>query len=73
MSQTETELAMRIKSYIRETGPIPVSEYMSLCLLDATHGFYPTRDPLGSEADFITAPGPRYYDGRYFALCPARP
>lgn len=56
MSQTETDLAKRIKSYIRETGPIPVSEYMSLCLLDPTHGFYPTRDPLGSEGDFITAP-----------------
>lgn len=56
MSQTETELSKRIKSYIRETGPIPVSEYMSLCLLDPTHGFYPTRDPLGSEGDFITAP-----------------
>ena len=56
MSQTETKLAKRIKSYIRETGPIPVSEYMSLCLLDPTDGFYPTRDPLGSEGDFITAP-----------------
>lgn len=56
MSQTETNLAKRIKSYIRETGPIPVSEYMSLCLLDPTDGFYPTRDPLGSEGDFITAP-----------------
>ena len=56
MSQTETTLAKRIKSYIRETGPIPVSEYMSLCLLDPHDGFYPTRDPLGSEGDFITAP-----------------
>lgn len=56
MSQTETELALRIKSYIGGTGPIPVSEYMSLCLLDPSHGFYPTRDPLGSDGDFITAP-----------------
>ncbi|MEP6342886.1 MAG: SAM-dependent methyltransferase [Maricaulaceae bacterium] len=56
MNQTETELSTRIKSYIRDTGPIPVSEYMSLCLLDPTHGFYPTRDPLGSDGDFITAP-----------------
>jgi NADH dehydrogenase [ubiquinone] 1 alpha subcomplex assembly factor 7 len=56
MSQTETKLAARIKAYIRETGPIPVSEYMSLCLLDPVDGFYPTRDPLGSEGDFITAP-----------------
>lgn len=52
----DTKLAKRIKSYIRETGPIPVSEYMSLCLLDPVDGFYPTRDPLGSDGDFITAP-----------------
>jgi len=56
MAQTETKLSARLKDYIRETGPLPVSEYMSLCLLDPKDGFYPTRDPLGSEGDFITAP-----------------
>lgn len=33
-----------------------VAEYMTLCLLDPVDGYYPTRDPLGSEGDFITAP-----------------
>ncbi len=33
-----------------------VAEYMSLCLLDPKYGYYPTRDPLGSDGDFITAP-----------------
>ena len=33
-----------------------VAEYMTLCLLDPTDGYYPTRDPLGSDGDFITAP-----------------
>lgn len=33
-----------------------VAEYMTLCLLDPKHGYYPTRDPLGSDGDFITAP-----------------
>lgn len=32
------------------------AEYMSLCLLDPKDGYYPTRDPLGSDGDFITAP-----------------
>ncbi len=33
-----------------------VAEYMGLCLLDPKDGYYPTRDPLGSDGDFITAP-----------------
>lgn len=53
---TETPLARRIKARIAETGPISVAEYMTLCLLDPVDGYYPTRDPLGSEGDFITAP-----------------
>lgn len=53
---TETALSMRIKARIRETGPMSVAEYMTLCLLDPVDGYYPTRDPLGSEGDFITAP-----------------
>jgi len=53
---TETALSKRIKARIRETGPMSVAEYMTLCLLDPVDGYYPTRDPLGSEGDFITAP-----------------
>lgn len=41
---------------IRAEGPISVAEYMALCLLDPVDGYYPTRDPLGSNGDFITAP-----------------
>jgi len=33
-----------------------VAEYMGVCLLDPKDGYYPTRDPLGSDGDFITAP-----------------
>lgn len=46
----------KLKNLIREAGPVSVAEYMTLCLLDPVHGYYPTRDPLGSEGDFITAP-----------------
>ncbi len=49
-------LRQRILSRIRAEGPLSVAEYMGICLLDPKDGYYPTRDPLGSEGDFITAP-----------------
>ena len=49
-------LADRLKDRIREAGPISVAEYMTICLLDPVQGYYPTRDPLGADGDFITAP-----------------
>ncbi|WP_298912157.1 SAM-dependent methyltransferase [uncultured Algimonas sp.] len=51
-----TALAQRIRARIDRTGPISVAEYMTLCLLDPVDGYYPTRDPLGSDGDFVTAP-----------------
>jgi SAM-dependent MidA family methyltransferase len=41
---------------IREDGPMPVAEYMALCLSHPDHGYYITRDPLGQGGDFTTAP-----------------
>ena len=52
MSPLETEL----RTLIETNGPIPVSEYMALCLGHPTYGYYMTRDPLGRAGDFITAP-----------------
>ncbi len=52
MSRLKDRLIARIKA----EGPLNVAEYMTLCLLDPEDGFYPTRDPLGKEGDFITAP-----------------
>jgi SAM-dependent MidA family methyltransferase len=51
-----TPLSTRIRGLIATTGPIPVAEYMALCLADPTQGYYATRDPLGRAGDFITAP-----------------
>ena len=48
----ETEIRRRIAA----AGPMPVNEYMTLCLTDGEHGYYTTRDPLGARGDFITAP-----------------
>jgi len=50
------KLLSRITRQIKAEGPISIAEYMTLCLLDPVDGYYPTRDPLGSDGDFITAP-----------------
>jgi SAM-dependent MidA family methyltransferase len=35
---------------------MPVWRYMELCLMHPQHGYYVSRDPLGREGDFTTAP-----------------
>lgn len=49
-------LKRRITELITEAGPIPVSQYMALCLLDPADGYYTTREPFGARGDFTTAP-----------------
>jgi len=49
-------LEAEIRRRIAAAGPMPVAEYMALCLADSKHGYYTTRDPLGLRGDFITAP-----------------
>ncbi|CCV08813.1 conserved hypothetical protein [Mesorhizobium metallidurans STM 2683] len=51
-----TRLKTRIAELIDATGPIPVSEYMALCLFDPEDGYYTTREPFGAAGDFVTAP-----------------
>lgn len=51
-----TRLKDRIAELIATAGPIPVSDYMALCLFDPEAGYYTTRDPFGAAGDFITAP-----------------
>ena len=46
----------RLISLIRETGPIPIADFMTICLSDPQGGYYATRDPFGRQGDFITAP-----------------
>ena len=55
MTETSPLLA-EIKKLIKSSGPIPVWRYMELCLLHPQHGYYLSKDPLGREGDFITAP-----------------
>src|ERR1700680_815106 len=49
-------LQSEIKKLIKTAGPMPVWRYMQLCLTHPEHGYYVSRDPLGREGDFITAP-----------------
>jgi SAM-dependent MidA family methyltransferase len=49
-------MEIEIRRRIAETGPIPVSTYMALCLAHPQHGYYVTRDPFGARGDFVTAP-----------------
>ena len=51
-----TPLEAEIRRRISLAGPMPVRQYMELCLTHPTHGYYTTRDPLGRGGDFITAP-----------------
>jgi NADH dehydrogenase [ubiquinone] 1 alpha subcomplex assembly factor 7 len=56
-SVTETsKLEADIKKLIASSGPMPVWRYMELCLTHPRHGYYVSRDPLGREGDFTTAP-----------------
>jgi SAM-dependent MidA family methyltransferase len=51
-----TRLKTRIVDLIEALGPLPVNEYMALCLFDPEDGYYTTREPFGAAGDFITAP-----------------
>ena len=51
-----TPLAAEIRRLIALEGPIPVDQYMRLCLGHPQHGYYITRDPFGVRGDFTTAP-----------------
>jgi NADH dehydrogenase [ubiquinone] 1 alpha subcomplex assembly factor 7 len=46
------DLAATFRRLIRETGPISLAHYMA----ESNARYYTSRDPLGAEGDFITAP-----------------
>jgi SAM-dependent MidA family methyltransferase len=54
-SHTPT-LAERLRERIAGDGQISVHDYMQACLADARGGYYLTRQPVGREGDFVTAP-----------------
>jgi SAM-dependent MidA family methyltransferase len=56
MADEHSPLAGEIRRLIGIAGPMPIAEYMQLCLTHPQYGYYTTRDPLGARGDFITAP-----------------
>jgi NADH dehydrogenase [ubiquinone] 1 alpha subcomplex assembly factor 7 len=56
MAEEYSPLEREIRRLIGIAGPMPVAEYMRLCLTHPQYGYYITRDPLGAGGDFITAP-----------------
>jgi SAM-dependent MidA family methyltransferase len=49
-------LEQDIRRLIGVAGPMPIAEYMRLCLTHPRYGYYINRDPLGAGGDFVTSP-----------------
>jgi SAM-dependent MidA family methyltransferase len=56
MADDYPPLEREIRRLIALAGPLPVADYMRLCLTHPQHGYYVTREAIGAEGDFITAP-----------------
>jgi len=54
--QPPSPLEIEVRRRIAAAGPMPVSQYMAMCLTDPDYGYYVVRDPLGARGDFITSP-----------------
>ena len=55
-NEVSTSLYERIVRAIAITGPMPLSEFMQLCISDPIQGYYASQTALGAEGDFTTAP-----------------
>ncbi|MFL6799402.1 MAG: class I SAM-dependent methyltransferase [Xanthobacteraceae bacterium] len=49
-------LESEIRRRIELAGPMPVAQFMALCLTHPEHGYYMAREPIGAKGDFTTAP-----------------
>ena len=56
MAEALTPLEVEIRRRIAMAGPMPVGQYMRLCLTHPDFGYYMTHDPFGPLGDFTTAP-----------------
>ncbi len=52
LARANVDVPKVLRRLIRETGPIPLSQYMG----ESNARYYASRDPLGEQGDFITAP-----------------
>jgi SAM-dependent MidA family methyltransferase len=51
-----TKLLEELRGIIATDGPMTLARYMTVALQHPSHGYYVTRDPLGRDGDFTTAP-----------------
>jgi NADH dehydrogenase [ubiquinone] 1 alpha subcomplex assembly factor 7 len=56
MPDERAPLEREIRRRIAIAGPMPVGQFMQLCLTHEDYGYYMTRDPLGTLGDFTTSP-----------------
>ncbi len=56
MADEISPLEAEIRRLIGIAGPMPIAQYMRLCLTHPQYGYYINRDPFGAGGDFITAP-----------------
>ena len=56
MADEPAPLEAEIRRLIAIAGPMPLAEYMRLCLTHPQYGYYINRDPLGAGGDFVTSP-----------------
>ncbi|MET0653474.1 MAG: SAM-dependent methyltransferase [Hyphomicrobiaceae bacterium] len=52
----DNPLLLKLRERIGRDGPLPVSDYMHLCVGDPEHGYWRRRDTIGAAGDFVTAP-----------------
>ena len=67
-----TPLEETLHRRIQVDGPLTVAAFMEEALLNPTHGYYTTRDPLGAAGDFTTAPEISQMFGELLGLCLAQ-
>ncbi len=56
MTLNTMPLMLEIQNRIRAAGPMPVVQYMELCLTHPRYGYYTNLDPFGAGGDFTTSP-----------------
>ncbi len=52
LARAQVDVPATLKRLIRETGPVSLAQYMG----ESNARYYASRDPLGEQGDFITAP-----------------
>src|ERR1700734_2431015 len=56
MADERSPLESEIRRLIAVAGPMPLWQYMRLCLTHPRYGYYINRDPFGAGGDFVTSP-----------------